>query len=408
MRRLSGRGAWAFAALLAFVAVIYANPGNWFESLADFGFAKIAAGLSLALLFGSALLYQRRLHLGGASGALLAGLFLVVGASAAWSFWPKVTVDSFLDGLKYFALFFLIANLVDSEARLHLFTCWLACVSVIPALGCISSFSRGEHLVDGDRAAWIGIFANPNDLAYYLVVSVAFVLAARDSTRARSRHLYLLLLIPLGVALLLTQSRGGLLSVGVVLLLWTVRSLRRAPALIGVGVAVVCVLQLSPGDSWQKRTEESTYHGEDVSERGRIDAWRTGLEIARERPMSGVGAGAFVVAWPTFAPGDAGPPRTEHNTFVQLLAELGLPGLLLFLGALCAGILGVSSIARAPRFGSYARGVQCGLAGFAVCSISGGIAFSWPFYILLGMSVAARRLAPVRQIAAPHIMTAAA
>jgi O-antigen ligase len=399
-------GAWAFAALCAFVAVVYANPGTWFESLADVGFAQIAAGLSLAMLAGSCLLYRRQLRLGGAAGVLLAGLFLLVGASATWSFWPKMTVDTLLDGLKFFAAFFLVANLVDSEKRLRFFVGWLAWASVIPAVGCIVSWSRSEHLVDGDRAAWIGIFANPNDLAYHLIVGVALVLCAREGAHGWRRHLYLSLLIPLGVALLLTQSRGGMLGAGVVLLLWTLRSLKRAPALMGVGVALLCVFQLAPGDPWQKRNEESSYHGEDVSERGRVDAWRTGMEMAKERPLTGVGAGAFVVAWPTFAPGDVGPARTEHNTFVQLLAELGIPGLALFLGAFFAGVLGVSGAARVPRLEAYARGVQCGLAGFAMCSLTGGIAFSWPFYLLLGLSVAARRLAPVRQSVAPYALAA--
>jgi hypothetical protein len=55
----------------------------------------------------------------------------------------------------------------------------------------------------------------------------------------------------------------------------------------------------------------------------------------------------------------------------------------------------------------YARGVQCGLAGFAMCSLSGGIALSWPFYLLLGISVAARRMTKVRQIDAPVLQAAA-
>jgi probable O-glycosylation ligase (exosortase A-associated) len=393
MRRVSTRtGGVAFAGLLLFIAVVYANPGNWFDSLADVGFAKIAAALSLLALGGSALLYHRKLHLGGWAGAFLLLLFLLVGASATWSFWPKVSFDTFVDGVKYLAIFFLVANVIDSEERLHGAVVALAWASLIPAVGCIVSWSRGEHLVDGDRAAWIGIFANPNDLAYHLVVGVAMVLAARESSRGWVRHLYVVMLVPLGVAILLTQSRGGMVSAGVVLLLWAVRSIRRAPALLGIVVALVCVFQLSPGDPWQKRNEESTYHGEDVSARGRVDTWRTGLNMAAERPMSGVGAGAFVVAWPSFAPGDAGPARTEHNTFIQLLAELGIPGLTLFLAAFVAGVLGVSRAARQPRLAPYARGVQCGLTGFAICSVSGGIAFSWPFYLLLGISVAARGL----------------
>jgi probable O-glycosylation ligase (exosortase A-associated) len=393
MRERVRTGGWAFFGLILFVFVVYANPGNWIEGLGGAGFAKVAAALSLAALGTSWLLYGRRLHLGGAAGVFLSALFLIVGASCVWSFWPRMSVDTFLDGLKYFAIFFIAANVIDSESRLRIAVASLGWATLIPAIGCIVSWSRGEHLVDGDRAAWIGIFANPNDLAYHLVVGVAMLLAAREtSRRAWVRHLHLVLLVPIGVALLLTQSRGGMLASGAVLLLWAVRSLRRAPTLLGVAVALVCVVQLGPGDPWQKRTDEATYHGEDVSARGRLDAWRTGLNMAAERPLTGVGAGAFVIAYPTFAPGDAGPARTEHNTFIQLLAELGIPGLLAFLGALIAGVLGVTRATRHARFAPYARGVQCGLLGFAVCSVSGGIAFSWPIYLLLGISVAARRL----------------
>jgi hypothetical protein len=85
--------------------------------------------------------------------------------------------------------------------------------------------------------------------------------------------------------------------------------------------------------------------------------------------------------------------RTEHNTFVQLVAELGFPALLLFCLALGAGVLGVSRAARSDgELAPFARGVQCGLAGFAVCSIWGGIAWTWPVYFLLGLAYATRRL----------------
>ena len=48
---------------------------------------------------------------------------------------------------------------------------------------------------------------------------------------------------------------------------------------------------------------------------------------------------------------------------------------------------------RDARLRPYARGVQCGLAGFAVCSLSGGLAFTWPIHLLLGLALATRRLA---------------
>jgi O-antigen ligase len=384
----------AFYALLTFLFIVYANPGNWFDGLEDIGFAKIAAGFSLAALAGSWLLYNRRLVLGGVQGWALVALFALVGFSSAWSFWPKYSFDTFPDGLKSLAVFFIIANVIDSEKRLATLIRVLALASVIPAVGAIWSHAHGEHLVEGDRAGWIGIFANPNDLAYHLVIGVAMLLAAAHAARDR-RHkiLWWALLAPTFYGIYLTQSRGGMFATVAVVVFWGLRSVKRAPLILGATCFAAALVFVSPNNPWSRRTQEATAYGEDVSARGRIDAWRTGLNIAKERPFTGVGAGAFMIAWPEFAPGDAGPVRTQHNTFIQLLSELGIPALVLFMGALLAALLGMR---RASKMHSslqpWVRGIQCGLIGFALSSLWGGIAFSWPIYLLLGMAFAARRI----------------
>jgi hypothetical protein len=85
-------------------------------------------------------------------------------------------------------------------------------------------------------------------------------------------------------------------------------------------------------------------------------------------------------------------PAPTHNTFIQLVGELGFPALALFLIALGAGLLGAARAAK-TRLEPLARGLQCGLAGFAVCSLWGGHAFSWPPYLLLGAAWGAERMA---------------
>jgi O-antigen ligase len=387
-------GGYAFLALLAFLFVTYANPGNWLESLETVGFAKIAAGAALVALGGSWLLYNRSITIAGWPGLALLGLFGLMAFSALWSYWPSASFDTFTDGVKYLAIFFVVANVLDNRVRLHRFIAAFAVASVIPAFGVIKSWIEGTHLVDGDRVAWIGNFANPNDCAYYLVVGVAMLLSAREAASRRWVKLaYLALLAPMFFAITLTQSRGGLIACGAVLTLWFVRTIKRAPVLVGAALALAGLWAVGPSNVFEHRMESSVVYGEDMSAQGRVDAWRTGMNMVAARPFTGVGAGAFMAAWPDFAPGDVGPIRTEHNTFVQLLAELGIPALMLFVFALCAGIFGVSRAARTAYLAPYARGVQCGLAGFAICSLWGGIAFTWPIYLLLGASFAISRLA---------------
>lgn len=384
----------AFFGLLAFILIVYANPGNWFDSLEAIGFAKIAAGLSLGALGLSWLLYDRRLTVGGVQGWALLALFALVGLSAAWSFWPKFTVDTFTDGLKYLAIFLLVANTVDTPARLTTTVRVIALASAIPAFGAIWSHAHGEHLVEGDRAGWIGIFGNPNDLAYHLVIGVALTLAAAaEATTRRRRLAWLALLAPIGYAIFLTQSRAGMMAALVVTLFWLLRSVRNAPVILGATVVVGCLVFVSPHNPWRARTAQATAYGEDMSARGRFDAWRTGMNMVKDRPLTGVGAGAFMIAWPEYAPGDAGDVRSEHNTFVQLIAELGIPALLLFIGAIAAAAVGVGRAARTRGATQpLARGVQCGLVGFALCSVFGGIAWTWPIYLLLGLAFALRRV----------------
>ena len=113
----------------------------------------------------------------------------------------SITFDTFTDGLKYLAVFFIVANVVDSEARLATHHPRArARLGAFPAFGAIWSHAHGEHLVEGDRAGWIGIFANPNDLAYHLVVGVAMVLAAANAATTRGRKLaWWALLVPIGL-----------------------------------------------------------------------------------------------------------------------------------------------------------------------------------------------------------------
>jgi len=422
-RPLAPTGRWAFAALLVFVVLLYANPGNLLPELGELAYAKAAAAIAIAALGGAWLLRDRPLHAGGRVGALLACFFAWMGLSAIWSLWPSMTIDAFLDGLKYLAIFFLVANVVDSRARAVGFAHAVAFSTVIPAVGAISSWLRGEHLVEGDRAGWIGIFANPNDLAHYLVVGIAFALGGRAVARARWLKIaYWPALALIAAALLLTQSRGGLLAAATVVTLWPLRGAAswrgRARIAVAVAAAVALTVHLAP-ETTLRRAETAFDYREDASAQGRIDAWRTGWNVTQARPFTGVGAGAFPLAWPEFAPGDAGPPRTAHNTFIQLLAETGLPALALFVSALAAAFLGlrkltnVRSINRqtsrnsdyyvavpiylsnvrsiSAEAATLAAAVQVGLAGFVVCSLTGGYAYSWPLYLLLGLAAALPR-----------------
>jgi putative inorganic carbon (HCO3(-)) transporter len=390
-----GRAGWAFAWLLVFIALVYTNPSNLYPAIGDYGYAKMAAGIALAGLASSWLLMDRRLVPGGAVGVCLTLFFAGVALSAIWSPAPSLTLRSFIEWVKYLAIFYLVTNVVDARRRVDVLAIALAWATVVPAIGTIHSWSRGEHLVEGDRAAWIGTFNNPNELAYYLAIGGAFALGAQALTRRRWLRLaYFGALIAMAAALLLTQSRGGLMAAIAVLGLTLLRGAhkRNQGAIVAVAVLLLLALQFTPQKVWQRASTTFSYQ-RDASAQGRIDAWRTGLRIVAAKPLTGIGAGAFLLAWPEFAPGDAGEARTAHNTFVQVASETGLPGLGLFLGAVGTAFAGLQRVARRrPDLERAARTTQIGLVSFLVSSATGGLAYSWPLYLLLGLAAGMMRM----------------
>ena len=65
-------------------------------------------------------------------------------------------------------VYFFIVNCANTERRLRGVMWTMVIGGLFPAAGTLKNYLHG-NLVEG-RAAWVGIFANPNELAYSLVI----------------------------------------------------------------------------------------------------------------------------------------------------------------------------------------------------------------------------------------------
>jgi O-antigen ligase len=131
--------------------------------------------------------------------------------------------------------------------------------------------------------------------------------------------------------------------------------------------------------------------GGDISTRARFLFWGVGLEMARAHPLLGVGANNYEVAYADarvqFSRRHPNSPLVSlnedllvgyaHNEYVQLLAELGVIGLLLFL---ILSLLLVTSFWRALKLKSQmlpALGAGGAMLAFAVSSGASGSSFRY-------------------------------
>lgn len=154
-----------------------------------------------------------------------------------------------------------------------------------------------------------------------------------------------LILIPVA-SLLLSGSRGGLISLLVEVLLAAVlvpwrgpRHTRKVTALVG-GVSVLAAALLffwmAPLHIAERMaTMADSTHPSDVALRDRLVAARDSLGIFRDHPWLGAGLGSFETAFPRYQsfPSDFDWDHA-HNDYAEALAETGLAGGVAILAAL--------------------------------------------------------------------------
>jgi O-antigen ligase len=180
-----------------------------------------------------------------------------------------------------------------------------------------------------DRAA--GTYFNPNFLAMALVMAGALLLALRPSRRGRAVLVWAGLAVA-GAGLVISQSRGGVLAAAAAwgLIGWH-RWRWRA---VGVGVAVALALVVVPNPLGARLRDAHVY---DPLAYSRLQVWASAVQRAWDHPF-GVGLNRFRQSSQQYAfPVEGELARygrraeSAHNQYLEILAELGLPGLVIAL-----------------------------------------------------------------------------
>ncbi len=161
------------------------------------------------------------------------------------------------------------------------------------------------------RVRYLGDLHDPNEVSLTisaggLSLMIAFLLRKKDPL---SKALSVIAIVLVLVTVFMTQSRGGLVASMLVPAAYLLRRYGIG-ALIPAAAFAVPVLLLG-GRSDSGATESTQL---------RYEAWRVGLGMLRHNPILGVGTGQFTEHH--FI--------TAHNSYVLVMAEMGLPGMFLF------------------------------------------------------------------------------
>src|SRR3989442_1261328 len=322
-------------------------------------------GLPIVATLGAGLLFFLGRNSGRALGGLdrplvaaVLGILVLVALSIPGSLYPRYGFEFLLkDYLRTVVLMLLVAASVRGLADLRRLV-WLQVVGV--TLFSAVMLTRGSVASDGRLSETA--YYDVNDLATLIVCSLPLALHLWRWSGVWARLALLAILECLMVPLVKTGSRGGFLgfvAVAVYLLLWF-DGVAPAKRWAAVALPVLMLVALGGGGYFERMQTllhpDSDYNWSGNSETGRMEVWKRGIGYMLDRPLLGVGAQAFGVAEGTLAPeavereeyGKGFKWSTAHNAFVEIGAEIGVLGLLLFV-ALLVGAFRVRARARWPR-----------------------------------------------------------
>jgi putative inorganic carbon (hco3(-)) transporter len=252
-----------------------------------------------------------------------------------------VTMQSyavFTIAIGYYFLFIMLARIVMTRAHVTAVILTLAVAHVFliienPAV--VSNPSVRSYIVG---ATFLG---DGNDFALSLCVLVPMVLAASLDTRSKLfRILMWATVTVLLLAVIGTSSRGGTIGIAASFLYLWWHSRRRALGLLAFIPVVIMLAVYAPTNYFQRMGSVANYQ-QDGSAQGRIMAWKAGMRMALDNPLTGVSPGLFPVAFGTkYMPKTAErlPWLTAHSMYFLILGELGFPGIIVLVGILVSNL----------------------------------------------------------------------
>lgn len=311
----------------------------WVEGKYPFSFA-----LAVATLIGS-MRYATRIpqvfKLPAVRWFLL--LQIPLALSAIFSEGPFLAPDRYFIFEKITVMVLLVPLLVQTQRDVRDFLITLALCELFLGFrfGTFGIVHGGVLLVQ----AYGGLYDN-NQLALAIVILIPSCWYCRYLVPQRWAKLGLLgILVSSMAAVIMTNSRGCSLALGVTVL-WVVYHSKHK-----VAVLVLLALAVGPGlylarNQYLKRMETIDMTNAQAASSGRIELWKMAISVWKAHPVLGVGLGGRnFAALSTQYLGEAN-VHVAHNSYLQMAADSGTFALLIYCTLIFSPIIGLQKAIR--------------------------------------------------------------
>ena len=413
---------------LGFLILVAAVPLGWdhmpilLGQPAEFVFVAyypklLALYIGIATLFLSWLIASpNRVLIRASSLTYIATLY--IGLTAISIFWASNRVEATLlivHHIGLFLLFFVLLNTVRVQNIIHHLRTIAAVGVIIATLGIIQYAGWGLHWLPsaGFPSSTLGY---RNFAAMYTILCIPLsLLLFLESRREISHWNWALGTAVLTTFLFCTRTRGAWVGLGISAVvglialfllkthdthrLWrsvqsTLTRQHVIPAIASFLLSIGFLSIVSPNmqgrgfdrnrpDKNQILSSATSILDRSKDQRGsiqdRLYMWQHTREMIEDHPLLGVGVGNWQIAYPVYDGGDivweSATPKRPHNDYLWIAAEIGIPGLLIYLGFLITiAIYTIRLIATQNR-----SRVRLPLAfGMSILALSVHACFSFP------------------------------
>ncbi len=200
-------------------------------------------------------------------------------------------------------------------------------------VGLVITARGGGHLTD-EMSGFVG---DNNVFGLVLCLVVATLMGLRRSIPKRKSLLILFYIFVTFIVLCIiyTQSRGALVSLGIIFFLSSLLAGKPIRNLGFLALVAWVGYQVIPTNNFERLSTLQDVNS-DESAKGRFENWRLAWRAALDHPLIGVGLDNHII-YNKAIQSDV-QVRVAHSVYFQILGELGFPGLGLYLGFIGLGM----------------------------------------------------------------------
>jgi O-antigen ligase len=321
------------------------------------------------------------------------GLVIMILGASLMSTWPRVRFA--LATLAVVAASLATASVIQIATHAH------------QDFGGLLQVQSGNIYADVSQLRAAGPVSDPNFYGQILLIALP-VAAALAVTSARKRALFIFAAIAIFAGVLVTYSRGAMLSVLAMLVLVPFFVPIRRHLVVKAALAAVVLMAVTPSavvrrfdtvtNVVAKESGAQPEEARDASVDKRKLLLAVGLRMFGDAPLFGVGAGNFGRHYARYANetgssapqyDDPGDRQFPHSLYLELAAENGLLGLVSFAAAMAAAFV---SLAPSRQKSFVTASIAIALAGYLVSSLFLHSAYQRYLWLLLAFVPAIERL----------------